>query len=386
MTATCDPVTAAGIAKFGFALFTLLAENQIDTPVVLVSPLSVSASLSLALAGATPEGAAERELIAALGVSSHASVAELSTSMLSGDEASRGVALRVANSVWVKQEVLPSFQQMVVQTHGARAETLSASYDELNAWVASKTEGRISKLMDPSAVDPLIVAVLVNAVYFVGSWTAAFNPQDTFQRQFRAPDGPLPARFMKRTGKYAASPGLSCLGGAAVVKLDYGKPSEKGEANDFCALMVLPATPAPESMAAAVRGLQSTPLEQLINELSVLNANVQIPRFKAEWGVEDLVAPLRTLGLSQAFDGDGQFLQLSSAPDVHIEHVFHKASLEVTEEGTVAAAASAVVMMQRSMANRALEISFDRPFLMLIVHTPTRVPLFIGRFNKPHLI
>ena len=155
--ATCDPSTAAGIAKFGLALFALLAEDP-STAVVLVSPLSISAALSLAAAGATPAGAAERELLSALGVGNHTAVAELGGAILSGDESTRGVTLRIANSVWAKQGVLPSYQELVDRTHGARAERLGTTYDELNAWVASKTDCRIPKLMEDPTVDPLVVA------------------------------------------------------------------------------------------------------------------------------------------------------------------------------------------------------------------------------------
>ena len=76
---------------------------------------------------------------------------------------------------------------------------------------------------------------------------------------------------------------------------------------------------------------------------------------------------------------------MSDDPEVHISDVIHKALIEVSEEGTVAAAATAVIMKTRSLGPPPLRLTFDRPFLMLVVHTPTGLPMFMGRFNLPDL-
>jgi len=240
--------------------------------------------------------------------------------------------------------------------------------------------------MDPTKVDPLVVAVLVNAVFFEGEWAAAFDPSHTFDRPFLAPGGALPARFMQRTGDFAASPSVARLGGAAVLKLDYGATTD-GVPAEFAALLVLPAEAGPKPLAAAVAGLDGDGgLAGLMSEVARQKVSVQLPRFKAEWGVQDLVPQLRKLGLGQVFDGDDQFLKLSTDPSVHVSAVMHKATIEVTEKGTVAAASTAAVMMKRSKPRPPLQMTFDRPFLMLVLHVPTAVPLFVGRFNQPQLI
>eukprot|EP00966_Prymnesium_polylepis_P060833 1410884-Prymnesium_polylepis.1 len=86
------------------------------------------------------------------------------------------------------------------------ARQVGSSFDELNAWVAERTEGHIQKLIDPPTVDPLFVGALVNAVYFVGAWASAFDPKETVEATFAAPGGPLPARMMRRTAQLAAAP------------------------------------------------------------------------------------------------------------------------------------------------------------------------------------
>lgn len=94
---------------------------------------------------------------------------------------------------------------------------------------------------------------------------------------------------------------------------------------------------------------------------------------------------LRKLGVAAPFDDDGGFLEMSDERELHLASVFHKATLEVNEEGTVAAAATAAVMKARSIPRPPLELSFDRPFAMLVLHAPSGVPLFAGRFTAPRL-
>ena len=89
----------------------------------------------------------------------------------------------------------------------------------------------------------------------------------------------------------------------------------------------------------------------------------------------------------QAFEGSGGFGAMSDDRDVHLSDVVHMAKLEVDEEGTVAAAATAAIMMTRAMpvGEPTLELKLDRPFLMMVMHAPTGTPLFLGRFNSPEL-
>jgi len=132
-------------------------------------------------------------------------------------------------------------------------------------------------------------------------------------------------------------------------------------------------------------GLRAAPLADLLLELrkSSREVGLLLPRFKAEWGVTSLMPHLRALGVAAAFDPKARgFSRMSNDPKLHINDVLHKATIEVNEEGTVAAAATAVRMRQLSLPIP-IPMHFNRPFVMLVVHRPSAVPLFAGRFNHP---
>eukprot|EP00962_Isochrysis_galbana_P043208 scaffold16396_cov115-Isochrysis_galbana.AAC.7 len=367
----CTPDAALGIALFG-----LLCEQEPVAPVTLLSPLSVSSALALALAGATPGDQSERELEKLLG-SQHGQVAEMTQALLAAGAGRGGVSLQVANSVWAKGSIKPAFVELLREVHLADASPLPATYAPINDWVAEKTDGRIGQILS-GAPDPLVVALLVNAVLFKGSWAMRFDPQLTRPGHFHpAVDAPpLQASFMFRKGKMTAAASVAALGGAAAVRLDYGE-----EGGPFCALLVLPPSPGPGALAQAVERVSAAGMRSVLESLTAQETSVALPRFRAEAEPLSLVPALRRLGLDRVFVGG--FGGMSDDPDVHLSDVVHKVVVEVNEEGTVAAAATAVVMRTRSLPPPHLDLRFDRPFLMAVVHVPTGLPLFLARLCRP---
>ena len=117
-----------------------------------------------------------------------------------------------------------------------------------------------------------------------------------------------------------------------------------------------------------------------------MKTELLLPRFKVSWGVQSLVPHLKRMGVSAVFEQDGMFTKMSSDPQLHLDDVLHKATMEVTEEGTVAAAATVGVMMARSAPARPLKVTLDRPFIMLVLHEPTMTPLFIAKIDHPEFI
>ena len=185
-------------------------------------------------------------------------------------------------------------------------------------------------------------------------------------------------------------PSHGALGGAQVVRLDYGErrtdPRNGWELPaDFAALFVLPANVTVEAEMEAVRGLTGTSLSSVLSSLFPRQVDLSIPKFRLEWGATSIKEALKSVGVSEVFEGTGSLMGMSDDPDLQLSDALHKAVMEVTEEGTVASAATGMQIMTRSLPPPPMEIKFDRPFLMAVVHTPTGTPLFLGRVTDPRM-
>jgi len=311
----------------GLALFALMCEQMPSARVTLISPLSVASALAVALSGATAGDETMRELTQLLGAGP-AAVAEMSQAILAAGAEGTGVSLDVANSVWAKGSIKPEFVELAHRVHRAQAFPMpTATYGPVNDWVAAATAGRIRTLLE-GVPDPLLVALLVNTVLFKGSWAAQFDPKLTRPGLFRPGEGdapPLDAHFMSRKAKLAASESVAALGGAGVVRLDYGVAD-----GPFCALFVLPPQPGEAALAATVARLSTADLNSVVaQDLREQETAVFLPRFRAESEPVSLVPPLRGLGLRAVFDGQGGFLAMSDDPLVYVADVLHKVVLEV---------------------------------------------------------
>lgn len=107
-----------------------------------------------------------------------------------------------------------------------------------------------------------------------------------------------------------------------------------------------------------------------------------LPRFKINYGPTSLKKIMTYMGMTQAFSStqSGMFNEMSDDPNVYIDDVFHGAAMEVTEEGTIATAATAAKMKTRSAPGlEPVELTFNRPFVVSIIHRPSGIPVFIGR-------
>lgn len=389
--------------EFGFSLFSSVASHQTGGN-VLVSPLSAAQSLSLVAAGATPSSKCEAQLLSVLGVESHKDVPDLVEEILGsttgGEEDSYddGVKLTTAVGVWSKG-IKQSYVDLAKEVHSAEAKDLPETYGPVNEWIEEATEGVITDLFDGSeSIDSFVRALLVSAVHFKGVWTQRFDQNKTTDGIFHVSGGlsgaeeitERPARFMSAQRDMLVTESADHLGGATVLRLDYGEAKEEmggiPQPRDFCALLVLPAAPTTESMSQVIEGLRSTPISKTLGGLFSREVKLSIPRFRVEWGTSSLKKALRSMGVGDAFHGTDSFLALSDDEQLYLEDVLHKAVLEVTEEGTVAAAATASVMRARSMPPPLLDLNFDRPFVMAILHIPTGTPLFLAKLAEPDLL
>jgi len=376
LTGLPRPLTAAESDLAGAAnrfAFDLLAQAQAAEPdrSVFLSPLSASMALGMTLNGAA--GATFTEMRQALGFGPlsqqeiNAGYRGLLDLLLGLD---RSTEIQVANAIWAEAgfPFLPSF--LATGEEWFDAEIRNGSFDDpatlaaVNDWVSSQTRGRIPTLLD--SFDPETVMTLLNAVYFKGRWREAFDRGDTRSAPFHAPGGAAPVPTMHREGKLAYAEQADFQ----AVDLLYGN-------GGFAMTIVLPrAGLTPAELAAA---LGEPGWRQLTAGFAERTVALALPRFRLEYR-RDLSADLKAMGMALAFDDQhADFSNLAAPPiQLFISSVVQKTFVDVNEEGTEAAAATAVQVGVTSMP-QVTEMRVDRPFLVAIRERFSGTILFLGQ-------
>lgn len=169
-------------------------------------------------------------------------------------------------------------------------------------------------------------------------------------------------------------------GTVKVVELPYGK-------KEFAATVVVPTGKLTVAEVAATFEGGAGVWEEWVEGMSLRRLQeLAMPRFKLEFGAQSLKANLAKLGVRAAFEGDArepQFLRMTADRDAYLDDVLHKATLECTEEGTIATAATAGIMMTRSMPRERPSVVLDRPFLFVIRNTVSGSILFVAKVDNP---
>lgn len=351
---------------------------------VFISPLSLASTISLAALGTTTGGEAQHELYGALKLQAKAMPGFLATLHDITDRLTTAgdVELLSANSVWLEAPSRQAYVSKAKKMLGAEAKPLPREPAPINAWVKDHTQGMIPSIID--SLDPLTVAVLVNAVYFKGKWATNFNKAHSVLGTFHLADGDhRPCAMMKRDDKkmlYAED------GDLQLVELPYG------EGRGVAATVLLPkrggAVPLPELVRRLGWWGGAAALRDLTERLAPTHVSLQLPRFKLEFGVRDMVPELESaFGIREALRAGGQFRTMSHDDTMHLHSLLHKAVVDVDEEGTTAAAATAGLMWATRSVSMVppKEVIVDRPFVFLIRDVPSGMVLFAGAVERPEL-
>jgi serine protease inhibitor len=357
---------------FTFALFRQLSEAQRGKN-VFVSPLSASMALGMTMNGAA--GQTFDQMRAALNFG-NASQEEINEgykgliALLRGLDGS--VDFRLANSIWYRQgfPFTSSFLDAARTWFDAEVQGLdftnpTTALPVINGWVDRSTGGKITTILDE--IKDEHVMFLINAIYFKGSWRAQFDPAQTRDAQFRAADGrQQPMKLMHRHGKmaYLNTPQFQA------VELPYGRDA-------FAMTVLLPAEGTDvESLAASLR---EDTWAQWTEQFREVELDLYLPRLKLEYE-RKLNDDLKALGMHDAFDHKvADFTRMAPAPLGHllyVDFVKQKTYVDVNEEGTEAAAATAVGIGLES-APPAMRV--DRPYLFAIRERLSGTILFIGK-------
>jgi serpin B len=364
------PQIVAADNAFGLALFNVL--NRSATSNIAISPISIALALQMLYNGAggsTQQGmsqALQLQGLEALAVDKYN--AALQAALISPDPKAQ---VRITNSLWMhlrENPVLPSFASTNETYYAAKIGDLSGAPDDVNAWVASETNGLIKKILPPKSYSK-VVAILANAIYFSGRWTSTFIPSLTRAAPFTLSDGTeISCQMMHKTSTFPYFSGSNFQ----AVELPYGQTRR------LRMLIILPAVGV--NLKSFVANMTSEELSDGIADLKPTHVEIGLPRFTATYE-GSLDSALTSLGMGAAFDANvADFSGLASRRRVYISDIEHEAVVKVDESGTVAAGATMAELVLLSLP---ISMTMNRPFFYAIVDGKTGALLFIGTLIDP---
>ena len=375
--APADQVQVAeGCNRFAFDLYARLkgAEGNL-----FLSPYSISTALAMTYAGARGETADQMAKVLCLPASGEAVHGAYGALQKDLNAAGEGGAfeLVVANRLWGQKgfAFLPDFLALLEARYGAGLEPLDfaaateAARQTINAWIEKQTRDKIKDLIKPGVLDAATRLVLTNAIYFKGKWAEEFDKKATQDEDFfLAPEKKVTAPLMHRTADFGYFEGDDLQ----ALELPY-------QGDRLSMVVLLPK--AKDGLGALEAALSADKVSEWVSKLSRREVRVALPRFKttAEFSLGDTLV---AMGMTDAFGGDADFSGMTGAKDLFISAVVHKAFVDVNEEGTEAAAATAVVVRALNGGGPP-EFRADHPFLFLIRDTKTGAILFLGRIADP---
>ena len=276
-----------------------------------------------------------------------------------------------ASSLWLAPwaEINPQYAQDLASL-GAERFTLNGA-GPINRWASAKSNGKIREIL-PS-VDPASPMVLVNAVRFKSPWSKPFSPSDTSNSAFRGTGGAEQAPFMARTGYF----GLGSANGFRWASLEYAS-------GNYCFDAVLPPEGTGAITSDVLQKFHKLAAAAVATKTQSAHGTVHLPKFKIESSF-DLKDAYAKAGMGAIFTDAADFSRMArSSARLKVGQAVQKAFIEIDENGTEAAAASAAAMVFGAALPPAekAEIKFDRPFIFRIRDTATGAILFEGAVNR----
>jgi serine protease inhibitor len=367
-----------GNTEFALDLYQRLRTEEGN---LFLSPYSISTVLAMTYAGA--RGSTETQMAQTLHFTLdqkrlHPAFASLEEGLKTVQEKGH-ILFKVANALWpqVGYPLLEEFLALTEEHYGVLTAPVDygdseAARRKINAWVEGRTQEKIRELIPQGILNALTRLVLTNAVYFKGKWASQFEKGSTRDAPFWiAPrrSVKVPMMTQEHTFRYGDSDSLQTL------ELPY-------VGDDLSMIVLLPKKV--DGLVELETALTVENLEKWMGGLGKTRVRVFLPRFKVSrgFGLNDTLA---SMGMVDAFDDSkANFSGMDGNENwLYIAAVLHKAFVDVNEEGTEAAAATAAAMAARGIPPPAPVFRADRPFVFLIRAGRTGSILFLGRVVNP---
>lgn len=370
-----------GNNAFGLDLYQSLRSEDGN---LILSPFSISLALAMTYSGAKGETEAQMAEVLNFPAQSKTHPAfnaldlMLEETDIILDKDQEPMQLDIANAVFAEQTFafLPDFLDTLSVNYGAGVRLMDfannpdPSRKEINQWVSDETKDKINDLLPENAVTTSTKMVLVNAIYFKADWLSPFDANDTYDGTFTLLDGSevtVPMMGQRMGIPYYVGNGY------AAAELPY--------AGESAVMTVL--VPDAGRFEEVESQLNGAMFKEMLANLAPADVTLRMPKFEYESSFM-LSDTLASMGMPLAFDENrADFSSMTDQQALYIGNVIHKAFVAVDEEGTEAAAATAVIMEGASAVMPENELYIDRPFIYFIRDVESGQILFIGRVLNP---
>ncbi len=364
--------------QFAFDLYSKYKSNDDN---IFFSPYSISTALAMTYEGARGKTAEEMQSVFHFPQDDNIrrpAFARLYNEINKGD---KKYTLSTANALWAQNDYpfLGEYFDTIGKYYGGKVTNLDFKTDTensrvtINNWVEEQTNNKIKDLIPSGAITPDTRLVLTNAIYFKGDWVLQFDKKNTREEDFRkGPTDTVKAQMMRLTGEnvkfnYTETDSLQ------VLELPYA-------GNDLSMLVLLPKG---DNMTGLESSISAEKLAEWKAGFKEQRVDVYMPKFKFETKYI-MAKDLKEMGMPTAFSDYADFSGMTGQKDLRIDQVIHQAFVEVNEEGTEAAAATAVVMVEITSVGGGPRIPVfraDHPFIFIIQEKNTGSILFMGRIS-----
>ncbi|MBQ1653853.1 MAG: serpin family protein [Bacteroidales bacterium] len=345
---------------------------------MFVSPFSIYDALAMAYDGAAKKTAKEMRSVMKFKkdqTESHDEFVKLLNEYKKDNSVftitNAAVAQKNYNFLDSYMKCLKDFDATISQADFSKPEERADAVKKINDWVSKNTNKKITDLLSNNDIDELTRLILLNAIYFNANWSTEFKGEKTRQMTFYGKNSvEYVTDFMNGTQNVA----LSQSDDAQMMKIDY----EKEKASMF---IIMPKENV--DIDKYISELDEQKFASLEKTMQTFKADVSMPKFKIESRFE-MKKVLMEMGIKAAFTKSADFSKMNGKSNLLIDEVIHKSFIEVSEKGTEAAAATAVVVREKSMVMKDNpKVVINRPFVFVIRENKNNAILFIGKYVKP---
>jgi len=362
---------------FVFAFYSEIAKDSPESNLFL-SPFGISTAFSMAYEGSAGNTASEIQQVFGFISDDQKRRESISDTLAKLDSKNDMYKLQIANALWVNEDstIKQDYLDTATTYYDSTVDNVDFVTDDgvnkINRWTSEKTQGKIKDVLAPDSTDELTRMVITNAIYFKGKWGQQFNPGNTSDKLFWLDkDKSVTVPMMKSPAdmfNYYETKDLQAI------QMYY-------VGGDISMIVLLPKDK--NGLDSLEDSLNMQKLDSIRDMMTREPLTIQMPKFEFETEY-NLVDSLYNLGIHDAFDENNADFQGMTDDQVYLEQAIHKAFVNVNEEGTEAAAITALVVRATSGPPEPRhEFIADHPFVFIIQEDNTGEILFIGRLANP---